>query len=272
MSDLRIAEANRHSRAAWNTNASFWDKAMGVEGNRFVNELIWPAVEPMLDVRPGQRVLDAACGNGVYARKLAALGADVVAFDFAPDLIERAKSYPPTNGGAIDYRVADATDEAGLLAMGEAGFDAASCQMALFDMPAIAPLMAATAQLLKPGCPFVVSIVHPSFNQSGVFHMAELSDEGGELMTTYSVKVSRYMTPYTELGAAIAGQPQPQPYFHRPLQNLLDAAFAAGYVLDALAERAFAPDGAPGSEPLRWGPNFSEIPPVMVFRLRTTGR
>ena len=42
-------------------------------------------------MQPGERVLDAACGNGLYARKLAALGADVVAFDFSEQLIALAR-------------------------------------------------------------------------------------------------------------------------------------------------------------------------------------
>jgi len=39
-------------------------------------------------------------------------------------------------------------------------------------------------------------------------------------------------------------------------------------VIDALEERAFPPDHPPGGHPLGWGPNFSEIPPVLVARAR----
>ncbi|MEZ4555133.1 MAG: hypothetical protein R2854_01540 [Caldilineaceae bacterium] len=56
------------SQAAWDANAAYWDEYMGAEGNDFVNVLIWPVVQRLLDVQPGQRVLDAACGNGMYAR------------------------------------------------------------------------------------------------------------------------------------------------------------------------------------------------------------
>jgi hypothetical protein len=98
--------------------------------------------------------------------------------------------------------------------------------------------------------------------------MAEMEDRGGEIVTVYSVKVSGYMTAGVARGAAIPGQPKPQLYFHRPLQVLLGAGFRAGFVLDALEERSF-PAGHPhGRSPLAWGGNFSEIPPVMVLRLR----
>lgn len=263
-------EANAASQAAWDNNAAHWDDYMGAEGNDFVNVLIWPSVAPLLDVGPGMRVLDAACGNGMYARRLAQLGADVVAFDFAPNLIARAEAYPPPVQGAIDYRVLDATDEDALRALGEGTFDAVSCQMALMDMPVIEPLMRAVSALLKPGGRFVFSLVHPAFNQTNATRFAEMVERNGDLVTVYGMKISQYMTPYIAWGAAIPGQPEPQPYFDRPLQATLGAGFAAGMMLDALAERAFPPDhpSGPKARPLGWGGNFSEIPLVLVARMR----
>jgi hypothetical protein len=76
------------------------------------------------------------------------------------------------------------------------------------------------------------------------------------------------MTPSVRRGVAIRGQPAPQLYFDRPLRLTLGAVFAAGFVLDALEERAFPPDHPPGSSPLGWGPNFSEIPAVLIARAR----
>ena len=103
-------------------------------------------------------------------------------------------------------------------------------------------------------------------------HMAEMEDREGQLTTIYSVKVSGYMTSSMKRGVAIAGQPQPQVYFHRPLQVLLGAAFSAGFVLDGLEERAFPPDHPHRHDPLSWGGNYSEIPPVLVARMRTLGQ
>ena len=66
----------------------------------------------------------------------------------------------------------------------------------------------------------------------------------------------------------IAGQPEPQLYFERPLSVLLGACFKAGFVLDALEEPAFPPDHPVGKNPLAWNGNYSEIPPVLMARLR----
>ncbi|MGD8474157.1 MAG: class I SAM-dependent methyltransferase [Anaerolineae bacterium] len=265
LEDLR--RANEETRRAWDQNAAFWDERMG-EGNDFVEVLTWPPTERMLNLKPGERVLDIACGNGLTSRRMAATGAEVVGVDFSREMIARARRRTAENTGGLTFEVVDATNEVALLALGEGQFDAALCAMALFDMAEIDPLMRSLPRLLRPGGRFVLSVLHPCFNNSHVVQMAEMEDRGGEIVTTYSVKVSGYMTPSLARGAAIVGQPKPQLYFHRPLQVLLGAGFKAGFVLDALEERSFPANHPHTRSPLAWGGNFSEIPPVLVARLR----
>jgi 2-polyprenyl-3-methyl-5-hydroxy-6-metoxy-1,4-benzoquinol methylase len=265
MEDLE--KANEETREAWDENAAFWDEHMG-EGNDFVKILIWPATVRLLDLQPGERVLDVACGNGLTSRRLAAMGAEVVAFDFSAEMIARARRRAKEGEEGVEYHVIDATDEASLVALGEGRFDAALCNMALFDMAEIEPLFRALARLLRPGGRFVYSVIHPCFNHAHMTHVAELEDRAGEIVTVYSVKVYGYMTSTVARGVAIPGQPRPQLYFHRPLQALLGAGFQAGFLLDGLEERAFPPDHEPRRNPLAWSGKYSEIPPVLVARLR----
>ena len=264
-----LKSANEETRRAWNQNASFWDEHMG-EGNDFFKILEWPAIERLLALKPGESVLDAACGNGLTSRRMAALGAQVVAFDFAEAMIAAARQKPASQSGSIQYHVVDATDESALLALGgPGGFDAALCNMALMDMADIQPLMRALAQLLHPGGRFVFSLMHPCFNGSKLQHVAELEeDQESHLVTLYSVKVSQYLTPSIEPGVAMAYQPSKQLYFIRPLHVLLGTCFEAGLVMDGLEEPAFPPDYPPGRNLLHWSGKFSEIPPVMVARMR----
>jgi SAM-dependent methyltransferase len=284
MASEELQRANEETRSAWNQNAAFWDERMG-EGNDFVEVLIWPATERLLELRPGERVLDIACGNGLSSRRLAAMGAHVVAFDFSEEMIAYARQRTTRYAERIEYLVLDATDEAALLALGESSFDAAICNMALFDMAEIKPLMRALARLLRPPCPaqaglypaqagprpggrFVFSVLHPCFNSPHMAHVAEMEDREGDIVTVYSVKVFGYLSSTVARAVAIQGQPQPQLVFHRPLQVLLGAGFDAGFVLDGLEERAFPPDHPARKNALGWGPNFSEIPPVLVARMR----
>lgn len=270
MSVKDLQQANEETRQVWNENAAFWDERMG-EGNDFVEVLTWPSTVRMLDLKPKERVLDIACGNGLTSRRMAAMGADVLATDFSEEMIAHARRRTTEHADRLAYQVLDATDEAALLALGKGRFDAALCAMALFDMAEIDPLMRALSRLLRPGGRFVFSVLHPCFNNSHVVQMAEMEDRDGDIVTVYSVKVSGYLTLGVARGAAIAGQPKPQLYFHRPLQVLLGAGFQAGFVLDDLEERAFPADHPSSRSPLAWGGNYSEIPPVMVVRMRLPG-
>jgi 2-polyprenyl-3-methyl-5-hydroxy-6-metoxy-1,4-benzoquinol methylase len=266
-----LARSNDEVRQAWNRNAAFWDERMG-EGNDFVEVLVWPATQRLLALEDGERVLDIACGNGLTSRRLAALGADVVAFDLADEMIAHARRRTGEHAARIEYRTLDATDEAALLALGRQGFDAAICSMALFDMASIEPLARALPQLLRPGGRFVFSVVHPCFNNPGTVFLHEQEERGTETVTTYSVKIPTYLRTTVASGQAIRGQPQAQPLFHRPLHVLLRPFFDAGFVIDALEEPGFPADHPDGSTALSWGGRLSEIPPVLVARVRQPER
>jgi 2-polyprenyl-3-methyl-5-hydroxy-6-metoxy-1,4-benzoquinol methylase len=260
-------EASRKVRERWDLSAAFWDEKMG-EGNEFVEVLIWPPTERMLALRSGERVLDIACGNGLSSRRLATMGAEVVAFDLSEEMIAHARRRTSENAERITYLVLDGTDEDALLALGERSFEAAICNMALFDMADIKPLMRALARLLRPEGRFVFSVLHPCFNGPSIRQVAKQEDREGELVTRYSVEVSGYLTPTVSRAVAIPGEPVPNLLFHRPLQDLLGAGFDAGFLLNGLEERAFPPGSQAGRHPLSWGPNFSEIPPVLVGRMQ----
>jgi 2-polyprenyl-3-methyl-5-hydroxy-6-metoxy-1,4-benzoquinol methylase len=267
MENQDLEWANRETQQAWNQNAGFWDERMG-EGNDFVEMLIWPATERLLQLQPGERVLDIACGNGLTSRRLAARDAQVVAFDFAEEMIRHAQARTTENSQRIEYLVLDATDEEALLSLGVGKFDAALCNMALFDLAEIRPLLRALSELIRPGGRFVFSVLHPCFNNPHMIQMAEMEDRAGEIVTVYSVKVFGYMTSSMDRGVAIPGQPNPQLLFHRPLEQLLGAGFEVGFVVDGLEERSFPPEHRAGSKPLSWSGHFSEIPPVLVIRMR----
>ncbi len=255
------------TRAIWDGKAEFWDARMG-EGNAFQRLLIGPAAERLLAIRPGETVLDVACGNGVFARRLAHLGANVVATDFSARFLElaRARSAETEQGDRIDYRLVDATDEEQLLALGEGRFDATVCNMALMDMPTIDPLLRALTRLLTPTGRFVFAVQHPAFNSNGVALGAEVAPRDGQLVETRSVKVVEYLRLAPGKGPGMPGEPAPHWYFHRPLTVLFGACFAAGFVLDGLEEPSFGPEEA-RDRPLSWL-SFSDIPPVLVARVR----
>jgi 2-polyprenyl-3-methyl-5-hydroxy-6-metoxy-1,4-benzoquinol methylase len=261
-------DPNQISHEAWDANAEYWDSRMGDDGNDFFNLLCWTPLASFLDVQPDSHILDIACGNGLTSRRLAALGANVIAFDFSANLIEKAKARSANYQSLITYRNLDATDENQLLQILQsyAPFDSALSNMALFDMPEIEPLFRVLPKLLKPKGIFVFSLMHPAFNNPSVALMAEEWDDG-ELHTRYAVKVPKYINQFQSQGLALRNQPKPQLYFHRPIKDYMNIAFQHGFILDGFDERAFPPEH-PQTALLGWGGKFSEIPPVLIARFR----
>lgn len=252
-------------KSVWVENAAFWDERVGEEGNRFHRELVLPATERLLEGRAGWRVLEIACGNGSFARRMAAHGMEVVATDVSDAFIERAKSRTTADAGRVTFQVLDATDRGALLALGERSFDAAVANMALMDIPAIDPLFEALSRLLKPGGRFVFTVMHPCYNGAGITKVAEETDADGVWKIQHSIKVGQYLTPVTFMGLGMIGQPRPQHYFHRPLHVLFGHGFRHGFALTGLEEPAFASvEGV--KDHLSWE-YFHEFPPVLAVRM-----
>lgn len=256
------------SRNIWDTNAEAWDDRIG-SGGGLQTKLMAPTIERMLNLQSGERILDIACGNGIFSRRLAELGAHVVAADFSPKLIDLARARTTEHTDRIQFHVADATNEAELLALSgpqNEQFDAIVCNNAIMDMPEIDPLFRAVRQLLKPEGRFVFSIMHPYFNGQSITMQAELPDYAQE--PTYSIKVSRYLTWQATKGLAISNQPVEQYYWHRPLHVLINAASEAGLLLDRLEEPPVTPEMFNPS-PFNWA-NY-DMPPLLFARFRTRG-
>ncbi len=103
-----------------------------------------PAVLDLLAPRPGERILDLGCGDGVLTEKIAAAGAVVVAVDAAPDMVAAARAR------GLDARVVPGQN---LNFDGE--FDAVFSNAALHWMRPAEAVLAGVRRALKPGGRFV---------------------------------------------------------------------------------------------------------------------
>jgi 2-polyprenyl-3-methyl-5-hydroxy-6-metoxy-1,4-benzoquinol methylase len=85
-------DLNKASVESWSTNAEFWDEYMGKEGNDFYQILEAPALETLVSLQEGEFALDLATGNGLVARRMAALGGIVTATDVSDAMLDRARA------------------------------------------------------------------------------------------------------------------------------------------------------------------------------------
>ena len=96
----------------------------------------------------GQRVLDVGCGGGLLSEALARAGAQVTAIDLAPELVKVARLHGLESGVKVDYQV-KAVEV--LAEERPCSFDAVTCMEMLEHVPDPGAIIAACAQLLRPG-------------------------------------------------------------------------------------------------------------------------
>jgi len=170
-----------------------------------------PAVLAALGPVAGRRVLDAACGPGLYLRELLERGAEVTAFDASPVMVDLARQ--ATAGRArIDQAALGAP-----LPYPDGAFDLIVCALAIHyasDRPAT---FAEFSRVLRPGGAAVVSTQHPV--------MDWLRKGGSYFQTTLETDIWR--TPSGD---------QPVRFWREPLSALCAAATDAGFLIEKLIE------------------------------------
>jgi ubiquinone/menaquinone biosynthesis C-methylase UbiE len=100
-----------------------------------------------VDLYPGAKVLDVACGNGNTALAAARRFGEVVGLDYVPMLLEEGKERARAEGLPIDFREGDAED----LPFEDASFDAVLSTLGVMFAPDQERAAGELLRVLKPG-------------------------------------------------------------------------------------------------------------------------
>jgi SAM-dependent methyltransferase len=227
---MSVGNPSAQKDRGWDPVAAWYDKLVGETGSDYHQNVILPAALRILAPQAGEAIIDVCCGQGVLIKPL--LEAKVGKFmgiDASPRLIEAAKS----RNGAIPHvalRVADAC-QPGQWADGS--YDAATCIMAVHDVPDIAALFANLANSLKPGGRALLVFMHPCFRIPRKSHWGWDGDQKVQFR-----RIDRYGTPLEIPITTHPGQGgnEETHFYHRPLGDLLTTLGSSGLAVTACEE------------------------------------
>jgi len=141
-----------------------------------------PVVREIVDALPVGVALDAACGTGRYAGFLAER---VVGVDRSPDMLARARTRVPRG----EFLVGDLHR----LPVADAGVDLVVCGLALTHVPALEPVLAEFARVLRPGGHLVLADMHPERVAQGAIPPVRGADGRPGRLSSYRHPIGDYL-------------------------------------------------------------------------------
>lgn len=137
--DPVLAELKRSARTMW-AAGDYPTVALTIqeEGERIVRQL---------GIRPGENVLDVACGNGNAAIPAARAGGRVTGVDLTPELLQAARVAAAAAGVEVDWQEGDAE----ALPFEDAQFDVVLSTFGCMFAPRHEVVAAELARVLRPG-------------------------------------------------------------------------------------------------------------------------
>jgi ubiquinone/menaquinone biosynthesis C-methylase UbiE len=175
-----------------------------------------PACMGLLGDVAGKRVLDAACGPGLYADQLVRASASVVGFDQSARMVALARERVPS----AEFRVHDLADSLDWLA--DSTFDLALCALALEYVDDRVGALRELRRVLEPNGALVISRQHPT---------ADWLRHGGSYFD------SRIIEETWSKGWHLR-------YWLAPLHQTCEEAFRAGFLIERLIEPQPTPEAA----------------------------
>ena len=235
------AEHTRRTREAYDRLAAVWSST--TDAGPFNGLLERPALRALVPGNVhGAAVLDAGCGSGAQAQWLLEQGAEIVAVDISPRMVEEAERRCAGHGR---FLVADLAKP---LPLEPRSLDGITCSLALHYIADWSVPLRSFASAHRPGGWAVISLDHPFApripgQRGGYFDTELVSDTWRKA----DVEVT-------------------QQFWRRPLAAVFGAFAYAGFTVDRVAEPQ------PSAEALRLFPDdlgpVAGVPSSIVYRLR----
>ena len=252
-----LRTSGQRKQTLWDQASRWYDSLVGMSGSDYHQTIVMPGVLKLLELKPGRRVLDLACGQGVFSRFLLEKKINPEGLDSSEELLRMARSrsiklIPYHLGNAGDAKVLNGQE-----------FDGIACLLAVQNIEKIEPVFQNVARWLKPKGKFVMVLTHPCFRIPRQTHWGWDEDKKIEYR-----RVDRYAN---EMKIPILTPPFVDKVnytmtYHRPLQNYFSALLKAGLYVDCLEEWMSNKESASGKRSRGENRARKEVPLFMAVR------
>ncbi len=203
---------NQTSPTSWEESHQWYDKLVGDKGHYYHEHVVLPGLLKLLNLIPGSKLLDLACGQGVLARHMPK-NSEYVGVDLSSSLIQEANKKSPHK-----FLVGNVTEPLQL----SSDFTHAAIILALQNIEKPELVFKNIAKHLKKEGKLVIVLNHPCFRIPR--QSAWGIDEAKKLQYR---RIERYLSP---LKIPIQMYPGETWSFHHPLSDysrwLSDQGFA----------------------------------------------
>jgi ubiquinone/menaquinone biosynthesis C-methylase UbiE len=221
---------SKSKNKGWDPLARWYDGMVGDKGSKHHQKLAIPAVEKLLGLRKGERVLDIACGQGVLAPILSKVpNVEYVGVDISKKLIALARERHRRTG---EFFVGDATALEKVLP--KTKFDAAVYMLSIEDIKDLEGTFASMAKMMDEKSRVVILMLHPAFRiprQSGWGEDKQRRLQFRRIdsyLSRMDIPLKEYAGP--QQGVSIS--------HHRPLQDYVNLLSKVGFAVDQMQELA----------------------------------
>ncbi len=252
-------------QTSWGEVAEWYNKHLESESGTYHTKIIFPNVMRLLGDRAHKKILDMACGQGIFAEQLRAEGAYVTGVDISKELIafaeKKNESIKTKDTHKVTYHVTSADN---LFMLKDASFDSVVCILAIQNIENLQKTISEASRVLATGGTFLLVLNHPSFRNPKQTSWGYSESEDIQYR-----RVDEYMSESRIAIDMTPGSKNDKKFtisFHRPLQIFVKALSKSGFMINHLEEWTSHKESGKGTRQRAENKARKEIPMFMCIK------